>query len=652
MSPAILRALPLVILLALAPASTAGAATFTPADGDALQAAFTQAESNGEDDTVTLAAEGLYTRGTGGHFTYDAGEAKTLTLIGNGATVNAPSGTGFPTIALAGGTIDVSGLNVLMEGAASVGFLISDGPTTATVDDVRVTGVTSDSSARGIELAGAITATNLVSSAAVGSGIVLGGPDVTLEGGLVTGAGSRQIEVAGGNATITDVVTREPATAATTGLEVDEPTVTATARRLRISGSSTGAAALFGGTLTLTDSLLELAGTSASGLLVGDFGNNGAFDGTITADRLTIAGSGADGQRAASVGGGSAAEADHGTVTLRGSIVTGVPLTFVCGEGNAQTQNTISVFATALPADATDANDCADLPSDAGITLGAGVTTLEPVFADGPGGDYRPTRTSPLIDLGANADPLVGADLAGGVRYVGDAVDLGAYEYQRSAPAVTAGGTPAAPVAGRSVSLVAVATDADPGETAQLTYAWTFSDGGTATGPAPLHIFQAIGPASATVAVTDPTGQTTVESVQLNVVAPPPGSLDQPTGSGPAGSTEADSTAPKLTALRVTRTIRRGARLPGSVARGGQLRFTLSEAATVRARFERAKGRRFVRVPGAITLKLAAGRQEVRFSGRLSRTRALKPGAYRVVLTPTDPTGNTGGDVRATFTLR
>lgn len=100
------------------------------------------------------------------------------------------------------------------------------------------------------------------------------------------------------------------------------------------------------------------------------------------------------------------------------------------------------------------------------------------------------------------------------------------------------------------------------------------------------------------------------------------------------------------------KTIRLGAKLPGAVPRGGQVRFTLSEAATVTVRFERLAGRRRVRVPGSFKLKLAAGKRSVRFTGRVTRRRTLKPGAYRIVLTATDAAGNAAPAARAGFSLR
>ena len=385
------------------------------------------------------------------------------------------------------------------------------------------------------------------------------------------------------------------------------------------------------------------------GLTVGDSNNNAVHKSSIDAQRVTIVGTGASNQRAAAAGDGGNGEADEHTITLTDSIVSAIPNPLSCSAPAGAATNSITVTRTSLPPGGSVNNTCTD--NGPGITLGPGVTNLAPVFADAPAGDYRPLRTSPLLDLGPGADPLVGADLGGGLRFVNGAVDLGAYEYQRSAPEVTAGASPASPVAGQPVTLTATATDADPGETALLTYAWSFSDGTTATGASPLHVFPVIGPATATVTVTDPTGLTTEKVVPLNLVAPGAAGQTPTPAPGPA-TPAADRTAPALTALRVTKTIRRGSKLPAAVTRGGQVRFTLSEAATVSVRFERVAGKRSVRVPGTVKLKLRAGKRALRFTGRLSKTRTLKPGAYRIVLTPTDAAGNAGRAVRAAFTLR
>jgi hypothetical protein len=136
--------------------------------------------------------------------------------------------------------------------------------------------------------------------------------------------------------------------------------------------------------------------------------------------------------------------------------------------------------------------------------------------------------------------------------------------------------------------------------------------------------------------------------------SPPP-----PPPPAPAPVPAADSAAPRLTGLsakpRSFRTRRRA-----GVAAGTTVRFTLSEAATVRLGVERATaGRRvgggcvrqtranrsrracvrYVVVRGVLTRKLAAGAARVRFDGRLGGKR-LATGRYRLVLVGTDAAGN------------
>lgn len=124
-----------------------------------------------------------------------------------------------------------------------------------------------------------------------------------------------------------------------------------------------------------------------------------------------------------------------------------------------------------------------------------------------------------------------------------------------------------------------------------------------------------------------------------------------PSGGGAGATTPAspaaaaDRIAPALTRLKVAKTIRRAAKPPVTI------RFRLDETATVTLRFRRAKGKRFVAVPGAITLKLGAGDQRVRFAGRISRTRKLAAGAHQVVISATDAAGNRAPEQRATFRL-
>ena len=84
------------------------------------------------------------------------------------------------------------------------------------------------------------------------------------------------------------------------------------------------------------------------------------------------------------------------------------------------------------------------------------------------------------------------------------------------------------------------------------TYAWTFSDGGTATGPKPTYTFPAAGPVSATLVVTDNQSATGSSTQNFTVTAPagntPPTALISQSTSGLAvnvngsGSSDPDGT--------------------------------------------------------------------------------------------------------------
>jgi len=95
--------------------------------------------------------------------------------------------------------------------------------------------------------------------------------------------------------------------------------------------------------------------------------------------------------------------------------------------------------------------------------------------------------------------------------------------------------------------------------------------------------------------------------------------------------------------------------------RGTNVSFTLSEAASVRLTVERCakragkrkRGRclRWKALKGGLTQPGAQGANKVRFNGRL-RGKALKAGAYRLVLKPTDGARNAGKVARVPIAIR
>jgi hypothetical protein len=146
-------------------------------------------------------------------------------------------------------------------------------------------------------------------------------------------------------------------------------------------------------------------------------------------------------------------------------------------------------------------------------------------FLDLAGGDLRLTAASPLIDAG---DPVPGggepqADLAGEFRAVNGRTDIGAYEYGRHAPGVSAAAETPTALAGATVKFSAGTSDADPGELPAVT--WSFDDGGTAAGPAVSHAFTMPGVHTATATATDPAGLKAAATaiVTVTISAPPPG---------------------------------------------------------------------------------------------------------------------------------
>src|SRR5262249_26971565 len=148
---------------------------------------------------------------------------------------------------------------------------------------------------------------------------------------------------------------------------------------------------------------------------------------------------------------------------------------------------------------------------------------------DGLTGDYRLRYDSPLIDAG-DSTPLGSGetDLGGnprivdGVQPFGGAVrDIGAYEYQPSIP--TAVATPSTGTAspGQAVSFDS-AGSSDP-ENDPISFSWSFDDGATATGATASHAFTTPGVHTATLTVTDATGQTATATANVDVrdTAPP-----------------------------------------------------------------------------------------------------------------------------------
>jgi hypothetical protein len=130
---------------------------------------------------------------------------------------------------------------------------------------------------------------------------------------------------------------------------------------------------------------------------------------------------------------------------------------------------------------------------------------------------------------------------------------------------------------------------------------------------------------------------------------PPP-----PPEGEPGGGTPLDTQAPRIGGFRATPplfALGRGATpVSARVAHRTRFRYTLSEAARVTVRIQRARPDRRYAGVGTLRRSGAKGANSIRFTGRIGR-RALKPGRYRAVISATDAAGNRSSLSKTAFRI-
>jgi hypothetical protein len=606
-------------------ATDAGAATYPVADTSQLTAALSSAEASSESDRIDL-APGVYT----GPFAYNG--ASSVEIVGASAgstTIQTASNSG---INLDGGPGSrIAQLTAEVTGGTTVYGIYLEAPS-ATVENVILKRTAGD---------------NVF-------GLTITGADAVVRGSSAEGAFNRGFEVQAPGAQLTDVRTRIDGSG--TAVEVDSNIATATVRRSRLKSGGVGAAATFTGKLTISDSVIDMReGSFGRGLLVGDYNNPAAHASTIDAERLTIVGDGTAAAGAQALA-GSGDEADDMEITLLDSIVTGFVIAFDCQESGTTPAATISVSDSATVGDTT--SNCVDglnppePPTDPGVSL-TRISDRPPRFVDGIGNDFRLRWDSEMRDLGRTTPAAGLTDLGGAPRVVdgdgrdGAAPDLGAFEYQRAPPTLVGASVfPEAVTVGTLAYFSVTGTDSDPLEAASLGFFWNFDDGTQTEGGIIGKAFSTPGVHVATVTVRDPALVQVQTQVALTVnPAPPPGP--------PAKGAVKDSTAPIITDLSVSRRITSGTARPGLVTRKrAQVRFTISENATLELRFDRRVGKTWKRAKGTVRVKVKKGARGLRFVGAIGKVTRLRPSRYRLVAVATDAAGNRSKARRASFTLR
>jgi PKD domain len=424
--------------------------------------------------------------------------------------------------------------------------------------------------------------------------------------------------------------------------------------RVKVYADELGARAeAEGSELWLYDVLLTTSGSQATGLQVSSGAESGATYTTISRTSPTPSALPGVLETATILGASS-------TLELKNSTVDGYATSvrrFVTGGGAGEFKLLLSNY---------DA-DSADLDTEAGLALGPGNIDEPPRFVNQFPISILTPRSfalradSALIDAGTICIPG-GLDLAGHPRSVdsnGDGTchsDMGAYEYQRIQPMAEFSVGPA--TAGSPVAFDAgPSKDQDPGDESQFAYAWSFGDGQTGSGRGPDHVYSQPGDYSVTLTVTDPMGlqDTVTRTISVATAGGSGGGGTGGTtggagGAGPVARPVArDAVAPVISGLRVSpNRLRIGRALARLSARGGPIRFRLSEPAHVTLRFSSARsGKR----KGMLQLNGRAGLNTVRFAGRLSRRRTLSPGAYRLTAVAVDAAGNVARPGRTRFTL-
>lgn len=598
-----LRIVPVALMLLFAPSAFAKEYCVAPATGcadgtfPAPQQALDAAQANAGADQVRL-GEASYTTATA--FTYDSGSGPTNTLALVGA------GRGLTTL-----TRSSAGIVLYAKGEARDTFTdfrvhIVAGPNSVGIyglgDSLRVD-VDADPSvanSEGVQLIpGSVRDTRITMATSGG----------TL--GFVGGAA---------------------ATAATDG--VFDSTVTAD-RAVTLYGGSIRNSHVTGnqraldiGSGTVDD---VVARTTGSGPvhwgLYANFGYGGTW--SVKARHLTLLGGDLPGSIGIGVYGPTSAGMD-GTqsVDVRSSIVRGFERSFDrVGHSSSPvgTANLAFRYSDYTPGTGTQSGPGAGPDPQDSTNV-----DLDPLFVDAPGGDLRLRATSPLVDAGDPAAPAVGepaVDLDGATRTVdgngdGSAIsDMGAFEYQRRAPVITAAtATPTTALTGGAIAFTAQATDPDGEDT---TLAWKFDDGTAAPGASVQHAFAQPGNHLATVTATDPAGVATSTQVSVSISAPvvvvPPGV--------------------KLSALTLSpRKFR--------AARGTRVGFKLDAPATVEFTVTRCKAHRCTgKVTGTIKRTGKAGVNSFRFRGRLAG-KTLRAGSYRLTASSGTSTRHAGFAVR------
>jgi hypothetical protein len=598
---------------------TSAACTGSPvadfnADAAGITSAVTAANANAGTDNIFLAA-GSYPLASSLVLTFAAAQDVHVIGAGAGQTVFTGSVASLAQVTFNFATTasDVQGvsLNVTGTPANATGLRVFNG----TISDFAITqpgGQASNFRALVLDSGATATRGSIAITSGTGTGLYFSDQDPGADDGS---GNASQLTLTGG-------------VALSAGIRIDTgPSSSHVLDRLRISRFGRGMEVDDGG-FQLTNTLIDMGNTNAAQGIDAFNGQNTSHI-FANASRVTIVGTGP-----------FQTAMDMGATALNTQSFTGGfsdLVLFAAGEdstGLLCTGGGISVTATinsyAIRGAEVNTSGCS--PSEFNRT---DLAAVDPGFRDFSGGDYRLKPSSPLVDGGMVGETIISSerDLTGAIRVVdGDAngsvvVDLGAFEYQRTAPTVSASACGSAPRVGESCAFSATGADGD-GDS--LTFAWVFDDGVTATGASAAHAFLNAGPHTATVTATDASGLTASATAVVTVAA--------------------------LPAARVTAKPKKAfpQRKKGFAApKKKSPFFTVVFADSAKAKFTLQLNRKgkLKSIKGSQTLSVKTGPNKFAFGGKFGGKK-LKAGKYRAAITPIGRDGFAGKSVSVNFTLK
>lgn len=616
------RALRLALLLVcfVLPASPAAAATFT-----------VTTTGDGQDSDP---GNGVCVTG-GGACSLRAALQEAAGLAG-ADTVSVPSGTYALDAAL--GEL-VADSTVTVDGAGARTTILQAGA------NRRVLQATGNLTLRGVTITGG---TPTGTSVLRGGGILVSAGDVTLE----------RVTVRGNTAASETNATGGGVAAAGGSLTILDSTISDNLAIGRV-GNSSGGSGTGGGVYVAAPTTIRrstIANNVAQNIGAGQFGSGGglALAANATVDHVTLVGN------TASTFGGSSGFRQGGNVYVSNGTTLTIGGSILASGQASQGPNCYAYGTVTEPArNLADTSDCLGAGSLRNVNPKLGALTDNGGQTD----TRRPAADSPALNAGSSCGAR-SADQRGNALKAGGTCDLGAVELGADR-SVLVQASKAAAAAGEDVTVIATLTNAGADEAAEtvtlelpagaVATTATTTAGACTTGAAVTCNVGTLGRnAGATVIATvratgaamtvtarrggtlpDHTAANDAASVAIAGLGVPAGGTPSgggggETGTGGGSTTAKDVVAPSLTGLKLVgrATLRRGAKL----------RFSLSEAASVRITAERkvrSRGKtRYVKL-ATTTAKGKRGVNTVTIPKRV-----LKTGSVRFTAVATDAAGN------------